>query len=142
MEESDLAIAVPEMLRLARELVPLLLQGDDPRLETLRRQWQVATISISSPSSCGFYADVSLPLDAPLIAAPNQGSGNAEIPVLGADQPAGCILYVVDGRLHFLEVYNVVEWAVAPSFGRPHCIESFTFNAPIAASNHGAGSSG
>ncbi len=138
MDESELAVAAPEMLRLTRELMPLLLQGDDPRLEVLRHQWQVATVSISNPSSWGFYADISLPPDAPQVSSPDHGGGNVEITVLGADQPAGCILYIAGGHLHFLEVYNAVEWTAAPSFGRLRSIEPFTFSGPIASSSHGA----
>jgi hypothetical protein len=138
MEESDLAVAVPEMQRLTRELMPMLLQGNDPRLEILRAQWQAAALSISNASSCGFYADILVPPKAPRVDAPSQGGGNATIPVQGYDQPAGCILYVVDGALQFLEVYNVIAWDRPPVFERPTHVEPFVFKAPVGAAGHGA----
>ena len=113
MDHFDADIATAEMLRISRALVPLLLEGDDPQLEILRNQWRTSNLSISSPSAWGFYADISVPQDAPIAAAANQGGGNAEIPVNGEIQPAGCVLYIVDGRLKFLR-------CTPPSTGRHH----------------------
>jgi hypothetical protein len=107
-QDDEMAIVAVEMLRLVRELIPMLLEGEDPRLETLRRQWQAATATISAASSCGFYADIAVPPEAPRLEAASQYGGNAVIPVSDCEPPAGCVLYVVDGALHFLEVYNVV----------------------------------
>ena len=123
MDHFDADIATAEMLRISRALVPLLLDGDDPQLEILRNQWRTSNLSISSPSAWGFYADISVPQDAPIAAAANQGGGNAEIPVNGEIQPAGCVLYIADGRLKFLEVYTAVDWEAPPIFGLPSHVE-------------------
>ena len=131
MDDFDADIATAEMLRISRALVPLLLQGDDPQLEILRNQWRTSNLSISSPSAWGFYADISVPQDTPIAAAANQGGGNAEIPVNSEIHPAGCVLYIVDGRLKFLEVYTAVAWEAAPLFGLPSHVEPLQL-APVA----------
>ena len=131
MDHFDADIATAEMLRISQALVPLLLQGDDPELEILRNQWRTSNLSISFPSASGFYADISVQQDTPIAAAANQGGGNAEIPVKGETHPAGCVLYVVDGRLKFLEVYTAVDWEAPPIFGLPSHVEPLQL-APIA----------
>ena len=130
MDHFDADTAIAEMLRISNALVPLLLEGDDPQLEILRNQWRTSNLSISSPSAWGFYADIVVPQEAP-IAAANQCGGNAEIPVNGEKQPAGCVLYVVDGRLKFLEVYTTIDWETPPIFGLPSHVEPLQI-APIA----------
>ena len=137
MVETEMATKIQEMQRLAQELMPMLLQGDDPRLGLLRQQWLVATVSISNASSSGFYVDIVIPSDASRVDAPDQGGGNAVIPVNGYDQPAGCILYIADGALHFLEVYNFTAWETPPHFGPPSYIEPFAFAVPATAAGHG-----
>jgi|LakWasMe79_HOW10_FD_contig_123_3429_length_884_multi_13_in_2_out_1_1 hypothetical protein len=138
MEDNELAAAIPEMLRLAHELIPMLLQGEDPRMQILQQQWPLATVTISQPSPCGFYADISVPREAPRVVAPSQCSGNADIPVHGCNEPAGCILYVVDGSLQFLEVYNVIDWSEPPVFEHPQNVQAFVFNSPDATVGHSA----
>jgi len=123
MEEAALASAVPEMRRLAEAVVPLLLAGPDERLNVLRAQWTASTKSIFSASSCGFFLDISVPADVPRVKARNQGGGSALIPVAGSEHPSGCILYLVDGALSYLEVYNAVPWASPLVFGVPRQVE-------------------
>jgi len=137
MVETELAATIKEMQRLAQELIPILLQGDDPRLELLRQQWQVATVTISNASSSGFFADISIPPGASRADVLDQGGGNAVIPVKGYDQPAGCILYIADGALHFLEVYNFMAWETPPHFGPPSHVEPLAFSAPASTTGHG-----
>lgn len=110
---------------LAEILVPQLLEGDDPRLDTLRAQWCAAAIRIVSPSPVGFYADIAVPPELPRIAAPDQSGGNAVIPVEGIASPAGCVLSVVDGALACLEVYAVEDWGSSPRFGAPGHVRPF-----------------
>lgn len=109
----------------------MLLKGEDVRLKTLLLQWQTANVTISAASSCGFHADIAVLPEAPRVQAASLGGGNAVIPVLGCRKPAGCVLYVVDGALHFLEVYNVVAWEKPPLFGRVHGIQALAFPATV-----------
>lgn len=111
------------MRRIAETLVPLLLVGDDVRLEVLRRQWQLAEKRLSDASDCGFYLDIAVPADAPRLDVPDQCGGDAVIPVAGDDLPAGCVLYVVEGALSYLEVYSATSWDVEPVFGAPTQIQ-------------------
>jgi hypothetical protein len=104
---------------LAETLVPLLLEGDDPQLDTLRAQWRAAAIRIVSPSSFGFHADIAVPPGLPRIAAPDHSGGNATIPIEDIASPAGCVLSIVDGALACLEVYAVEDWGPSPRFGVP-----------------------
>jgi len=133
MDEAALASAAPEMRRLAEALVPLLLVGPDERLEELRIQWAASTRSISDASSCGFFLEISVPADVPRIKAPDLGGGDALIPVVGDEQPSGCILYLVDGALSYLEVYNFVAWEVPPVFGTPTHVEPIVLQPGAAA---------
>jgi hypothetical protein len=107
------------MRMLADTLVPRLLEGDDPRLDTLRTQWRAAAIRIVSPSPFGFHVDIAVPAELPRIAAPDQSGGNAVIPVEGIASPAGCVLSIVDGALACLEVYALEDWGTSPRFGAP-----------------------
>ena len=133
MDEAALANAAPEMRRLAEVIVPLLLVGQDERLEALRTQWAAATQSISGASGCGFFLDISVPADVPRVEAPDQGGGNAQIPVAGAEQPSGCVLYLVDGALRCLEVYNVIAWTAPLAFGAPMHVEPIVLQPGAAA---------
>ena len=137
MDDLEMAAAVPEMRRLARELIPMLLEGEDARLKTLLLQWQTANMTISAASSCGFYADIAVLPEAPRVQAASLCGGNAVIPVLDCQEPAGCVLYVVDGALHFLEVYSVVAWEKPPLFGPPQDVQPFAFRATVVGKGQG-----
>jgi len=138
MDETQLVDAVLEMERLARELMPLLLHGNDPRMELLRLQYQEASVAISDASLHGFYADISVPANAIRVEEPDHGAGDAVIPVKGEKHPAGCILYVVEGVLKFLEVYNHTAWVRPPVFETPNHIQPFVFKASAASPGQGA----
>lgn len=135
MEDPAMA-AVPEMHRLARELIPALLEGEDPRLKTLLLQWQTANVTIDAASSWGSYADIAVQPEAPRVQAMSLCGGDAVIPVLDCREPAGCVLYVVDGALHCLEVYSVVEWERPPVFGPARHVQPFAFPITVAGADH------
>lgn len=115
----------------------MLLEGEDARLKTLLLQWQTANVTISEASSCGFYADIAILPEAPRVQAASLCGGNAVIPVLGCREPSGCVLYVDDGALHFLEVYNVVAWEQPPVFGPVHGIQALEFPATLVGDGQG-----
>ena len=138
MEDLAMAAAVPEMRRLARELIPALLEGKDARLKTLLLQWQTANVTIDAASCWGFYADIAVLPEAPRVQAISLCGGNAVIPVLDCREPAGCVLYVVDGALHFLEVYSVVAWEKPPVFGPAQHVQPFAFPTTVVGKGQGA----
>lgn len=119
------------MQRIARELIPMLLEGEDARLKTLLLQWQTANVTIDAASCWGFYADIAVRPEVLRVQAVSLCGGNAVIPVLGCREPAGCVLYVVDGALDFLEVYNVLAWENPPVFGPAQDVQRFAFPATV-----------
>lgn len=103
---------------LVERLMPLLLAGEHPCLARLRGQMQVATVSITSNSNWGFYADFSVADSEAPVDPPNFGGGNAVLEVQGLANYAGRILYVREGKLAFLEVYTYDEpWERPLQFG-------------------------
>jgi len=104
-------------MSLARALMPMLLEGVDPRLHALRQQWQTAEVGIRSSTNWGFFAHFSVPPYAQQISGPDFCGGDAVINVHGLSFHAGCILYVEDGTLSVLEVYTYDEpWEPPPRF--------------------------
>ena len=98
--------------------MPLLLEGEDLCLTGLRSQWQLAKVAIQSDTNWGFYADFEVPDGTEKVEPRDFAGGYAVIKVEGVQNDAGCILYVKDGRLEFLEVYTYDEpWEPPPKFG-------------------------
>ena len=111
-------------LDLAKQLLPPLLQGSDPRLAVLRAQLEVASVSIKSNTNWGFFAELRIPGTAVKLEPPDFCGGSAEIEVEGVHVPAGCVLYVEHGALSYLEVYTHDEpWKHPPVFKRVSSIQ-------------------
>jgi hypothetical protein len=98
--------APPAILKLVKELLPLLVEGDHPALIALQHQCRVVQIGTVEVDDGGFFADLIVPPDAPLADPPNFSGGDANITVSGFEYPVGCVLFVRDGRLSLLDVYN------------------------------------
>jgi hypothetical protein len=105
-----------EMLDLARRLMPLLLGGDHLTCVLLREQYARATIKEISLSGAGFFVDFEIPADVACVAPPNFQGGVVNIRVEGVENDAGCLLFVRDGVLSFLEgyTYGGEEWPEHP----------------------------
>jgi hypothetical protein len=102
---------------LTQRLLPLLLAGTHPRLLTLREQLQNASALVQSETNWGFYAKITVADSVRRVEPSNFCGGNAVIEVQGLRIPAGCILYVENGVLSFLEVYTCDEpWEHPPVF--------------------------
>jgi hypothetical protein len=111
-------------LVLAKQLLPTLLQGSDPRLAVLRAQLEVASVSIKSNTNWGFFAELGIPGTAAKLEPPDFCGGNAEIEVEGVRVPAGCVLYVEQGVLSYLEVYtHDGPWEHPPVFKKVSFIQ-------------------
>jgi hypothetical protein len=103
--------APPELLVLARQLVPLLLSGRDSNSEVLRRQYGTSRITEVTLTGVGFYIDFEIALDAVLTQPLNLSGGSVFIEVEGVPHGAGCVLFVRDGRLDSLEGFTYGgEW--------------------------------
>ena len=102
---------------LTQQLLPLLLAGTDLRLLALREQSKNASVLIQSETNWGFYAKFTVAESARHVEPSSFCGGNAIIHVQGLRIPAGCILYVENGVLSFLEVYTCDEpWEHPPVF--------------------------
>ena len=102
-----------QVLALAALLVPQLLAGDHPQLETLRAQYERASIASVESSGVGVFVNYTVPDEVLKTVPANLTGGDARITVAGMEAPAGCVLLVRDGRLAFLETYCFVDaWPV------------------------------
>jgi hypothetical protein len=108
--------APQEMLDLAGRLMPLLLDGDHPTSALLREQYARATITEISLSGAGFFVDFQIPADVARVAPPNFEGGHVNIQVERVENGAGCLVFVRDGVLSFLEgyTYGGEEWPERP----------------------------
>ena len=79
---------------------------------------------IKSDTNWGFFAELSVPSSIGKIEPSDFCGGNAEIQVEGLRAPAGCVLYVENGTLSYLEVYTHDEpWNDPPVFNTVSSIE-------------------
>ncbi len=125
-----------EVAMLARELLPLLLTGEHPVVMALRAQWVSASIASAIYTGAGVYVNFDIP-ELPLVGLPNFCGGNAVIQADGVRDGAGCVLYVEDGKLSYLECYSYgVDWPEHPQNititqpqGLEACSHSPVFNA-------------
>src|SRR5262245_7794025 len=100
------ADAPAEILQMAKRLVALLLEGTHPALSALRQQSLGARIKQVELTGVGFYLDFDVAEDAPLAEPANIEGGDAKITLQGFEHPAGCVLFVREGRLATLDVYT------------------------------------
>jgi hypothetical protein len=99
-------LAPPGIVALVKELMPQLLAGDDPVMAALREQYARSRVGAVELSGAGFFADIEVPDDAPMVSPPSISGGDAKIVVEGVQHGAGCVLFVRDGRLSMLEGYT------------------------------------
>jgi len=105
--------APPYIHRLVTELVPLLIEGNDPALQALRSQLSRTRIRQVDMTGEGFFVAFDVPFDVPLAEPPNFAGGNASIMREGSKHPAGCVLFVRDGKLCTFELYTYEDgWPV------------------------------
>ena len=53
----------------------------------------------------GFFVHYDVPDDTPRTTPTHFAGGNAEIHITGLEHPAGCVLFVREGKLSLFEVY-------------------------------------
>ena len=94
---------------LETELMRLLLKGDHPILTILRQQYATAKIDSREFSGVGFFTNFEVSENAPLVEPLNFAAGNVDIQLENLPNGAGCILFVRDGKMSFLECYTFSE---------------------------------
>jgi hypothetical protein len=95
----------PDVLAIEREVMPRLLDGDSPFLETLRLQYARAEVESVELSGVGFFVNYRVPSNLPKTSPPSFAGGNAELTISGLDYGAGCVVFVGDGHLSMFEVF-------------------------------------
>jgi hypothetical protein len=88
-------------------VVPQLLVADHPAITALRAQYTRCSITIVEMTGVGFFVNYAVPDDASVGVPRDFAGGNAEIQIAGLEYPAGCVLFVRDGKLSIFEVYIV-----------------------------------
>jgi hypothetical protein len=91
-----------------------LLAGDDPLLETLRKQYAAATVRDRERSANGFITRYEVPASVPLIDRKLLHLDDLQVEVEGANTPVDTALNVHNGRLRSLEC-SVYEGAFPES---------------------------
>ncbi len=87
------------------QLMAALLAGDDPLLETLRRQYAAATVRDRDRTTSGFTTYFDVPSSAPPIERKLLHLDDLQIELSGATTPADVSLEVQNGRLRSLESF-------------------------------------
>src|SRR5688572_22981497 len=95
-----------EMTSLVRALMPLLLAGDDELSRTLRIQYARSRIASIDLTGVGFFADFDIDKAAPRAVPAELAGGSVDIELEGVRYGAGCLIFVRDGLLQFLEGYT------------------------------------
>ena len=104
-----------ELRELVKVLMPRLLDGPEETLEILRTQWESATIDKVEHSGVGFFANFLISHTAKKTAPLDFCGGDAEIHAKGVTHGAGCVLYVEQGVLSYLEIYTYADdWPEHP----------------------------
>ncbi len=109
-------IDIPFELRaVVQVLMPQLLIGPEETLEILRAQWESACIDKIEYSGVGFFANFRVSQSVKTTTVLNFCGGDAKIHAKGVTHGAGCVLYVEQGVLSYLEVYTYADdWPEHP----------------------------
>jgi hypothetical protein len=133
------ADAPHEMLGLIERLMRLLLTGDDPLCSVLRAQHEASQVVDLELTGVGFFANFEVPADAARCSPSNFVGGNAAIDIEGVEHGAGCVLFVRDGVLCFLEGYVYSgEWPEHPIVTAIRDVEPVALPTARGAGNDGA----
>lgn len=101
------------LTQLERRVMEMLLAGDHPVLETLRRQFESAKVAKREYTGHGFFTHFEVPADVPRL--PNNRSFELD-DLYGASRDSqwpwpefGFILFVRNGAIDFLEGYTYYD---------------------------------
>lgn len=103
------------MNEVERNVLQMLLAGDDARLKVLRHQLKVAEVLERDFSGAGFFTTLRVHASAPRLEGhPRLIIGDVQAELTGLIQPVGFLLFVNDGALDFLECFAGGEWPASP----------------------------
>jgi hypothetical protein len=99
-----------DLTALERDVMQILLNGDDPVLVILREQLKVATVSERKMTGVGFYTHFSVSTTVSrVLENPSFEIGDIAAQIQGVQHGAGFLLFVKDGFLSFLEGFTYDE---------------------------------
>ena len=88
-----------------RQLVTALLAGDDPLLDTLRKQYEAASVRGREQNATGFVTRFDVPETAPAIDRKLLHLDDLQVQLEGASTPADASLHIHNGRIKSLECF-------------------------------------
>jgi hypothetical protein len=98
-----------ELTSLEREVLRMLLAGDDELLSILRAQLETATVAKREMTGVGFYTTFEISPVAPRAGNLAFRFGDVEASIRGLKHGAGFLLFVKLGALEMLEGYTYDE---------------------------------
>ena len=97
-----------DLTKLERAVLKMMLAGEHPLLDILRRQAKWVRVSSREYTGVGFHCDLEVAKEAPVLGVDLEIS-NVEARVSGLAHGAGFVLFVRDGRLSLLEGFSYDE---------------------------------
>lgn len=93
-----------------KDVMRMLLQGEDPALAILRSQLDVSHVAHREFTGAGFYTTFSVPSNAPRLGQRKSFHfGDVSAEIQGLEFGAGFVVHVQDGCLDYLEGYSYEE---------------------------------
>lgn len=97
-----------DVLDLVARLMPLLLEGADPKCAAVRAQYERATVREVLLSGVGFFVRFDVPSEVPRVDFDFSGC-DAAIALERVEHGAGCVLFIRNGVLTTLEVFTYAD---------------------------------
>jgi hypothetical protein len=93
----------------------MLLAGDLSQLRGLREQLRLAEIASVEYSGSGVFITFAVPSSAALVSPARFTLGDVAYELVGVENGGGTVLFVRDGKLQMLELYNWTDdWPQTP----------------------------
>ncbi len=94
-----------------RELMKIILAGDDPILVTLREQYKASVVTTREFTGVGCYTNFGIPTNTPLVSPANFEIDDVGMELQGVEHGAVAVLFVRDGKIDFLEMVTIIgQW--------------------------------
>ena len=92
-----------------RSILSAYLKGDFVSFATLREQFEQASVKSREYTPAGFFADLSVPPDAPKLLLADSQMGDVHIRIPSLALGMGTVLFITDGYLDLLEGFTYGE---------------------------------
>jgi hypothetical protein len=102
-------MAPRELVEFVGLVMPKLLVGEHSSLVPLRDQFRESRIESVTLTGAGFYVNFLVPLQLPRVVPADFAGGSVNVGIAGLERGLGCILFVRNGQIAFLEGYTYQE---------------------------------